>query len=239
MSPSPTFNKRKVVDVHHDDGEGNWLVSYADMMTLLFGFFVILTSFSEPDAAKLEQMKQATSKSMNVKYVKPYEELVDDLHNIIRGMNMDKDIKIIEESDGVALVIRGALFFDSGSSDLTSQASALITKISPVILKQSKDFRVIVEGHTDDVPIVSQRFPSNWELSSARASSVVRLLEGLGYPHEHMRPVGLSDTQPLVPNSTAEGSPLNDNRAQNRRILIRMQRILPSRMSTQGKNSTT
>jgi chemotaxis protein MotB len=226
-------------DVHHDDGDGNWLVSYADLMTLLFGFFVILASLSVPNAVKLEEMKQATSKSMNVAYVKPYADLITDLQKVIKESSMEQDIKVIEEADGVALVIRGALFFDSGSSELLNQASSLITKISPVILRQASNFRVIVEGHTDDVPIVSTRFPSNWELSSARASSVVRLLEGLGYPHDHLRPVGLSDTQPLVPNDSQAGVPLPDNRAQNRRILIRMQRILPSRMSSQGRNSTT
>jgi len=83
---------------------------------------------------------------------------------------------------------------------------------------------VIVEGHTDDIPIVTPKYPSNWELSSARASTVVRLLESAGFDHSDLRPVGLADTEPLVPNRG-----LAANRALNRRIVIRVQKQLPQR----------
>jgi chemotaxis protein MotB len=215
----------------HDDGEGNWLVSYADMMTLLFGFFVIMTAFSTPDAAKVEKLKQETAKSMNVKYENPYENLTLSVGKVVKDFSLDKEIKMEETGDGIALIFRGTLFFDSGSAILRQEASNVVSKIAELLAPQSKGFKVIVEGHTDDAPIVSKTFPSNWELSSARASSVVRLLETKGFEHKMLRPLGLADTEPLLPNHDASGAVIQENRAQNRRIVIRLQKNLPSRSS--------
>lgn len=222
--------KVKERDVHHDDGEGNWLVSYADMMTLLFGFFVILTALSTPDVKKIEQMKEQTAKAMKVNYTKPYLDLVNSLQKILREMDMDKDVSITETADGVDLVMKGNLFFESGSADMSDKANQIINKMGPVLAKEAAGFRISIEGHTDDVPMVSGQFPSNWELSSARAGTVVRMLEHLGFPHKDLRPVGLADTEPVAPNENADGSPNADNRAKNRRILIRIQKQLPQRM---------
>jgi chemotaxis protein MotB len=74
-------------------------------------------------------------------------------------------------------------------------------------------------------------FASNWELSSVRASTVVRLFESQGFPHAGLRPIGYGDTEPVVPNETPAGEPIPENQAQNRRIVIRIQRQLPARMN--------
>ena len=105
------------------------------------------------------------------------------------------------------------------------------------VLKQAKGFRVTVEGHTDDSPIYSKSFPSNWELSSIRAGTVVRLLESKGLPRADLRPVGLADTEPVVPNRDGSGTPIPENQAANRRILIRIQKQLPKRLSRDPKPS--
>lgn len=217
--------------VHQDDGEGNWLMSYADMMTLLFAFFVIMAAFSTPDASKMERLKQETAKSMGVEYQRPFEDMTDTVRKVLKDFKLDQEISVVETTDGVAITSKGTLFFDSGSADLKGQAQDLIEKLSQILVVQAKGFRILVEGHTDDVPIVSARFPSNWELSAGRASTVVRLLESKGFPHNDLRPLGLADTEPVVPNLDSEGKPNNENRAQNRRIVIRIQKQLPKRMS--------
>ena len=217
-------------EVYHDDGEGNWLVSYADLMTLLFGFFVILVAFSTPDAAKMEKLKEETAKSMKVSYTKPYVELSSSLKAILKDMSLDKEVTITETPDGVDLVLNGSLFFDSGSSVLNKEASAVMERMAPILVQQARGFRITVEGHTDDVPIVSKAFPSNWELSSARAGSMIRTLEKLKFPHQDLRPVGLADTEPLVQNRDTRGVGIPENRAKNRRIVIRIQKQLPKRM---------
>jgi chemotaxis protein MotB len=233
MSAPRAGNGKRVV--HHDDGEGNWLISYADIMTLPFGFFVVLAAFSTPDAAKMERLKQETAKSMGVEYTKPFETLSESLKAVLQKMQLDKDITLEETVDGVAIISKGTLFFDSGSVELKPAAAKLMGEIATVVVEQAKGFRVVVEGHTDDVPVNWATMPSNWELSSARAGTVVRLLEAKGFSHYDLRPVGLADTEALVPNRTPDGAPIAENRAQNRRIVIRIQKQLPRRTGARAE----
>src|SRR5438309_291489 len=107
------FDQKRVVIktkerlVVHDDGEGNWLVSYADMMTLLFAFFVILSAFSTPDAKKMEKLKQETAKAMGTKYTKPYEDLSQSIKKVLKEFQLDKEIIVEETDSGLALISRG------------------------------------------------------------------------------------------------------------------------------------
>jgi chemotaxis protein MotB len=214
----------KTVYVPHDDGEGNWLVSYADMMTLLFGFFVILSAMSTPDPQKIEKMKKATSEQMGGKYSMPYKELGEDIKKILAKINLDKEVSLVQSEEGVTINCKGTLFFESGSSVLLPRAQELVDSIADVLVDTGGGFKIFVEGHTDDVPIRSGIYPSNWELSAARASTVVRLLETKGFKREDMTPLGLADTRPLLPNRTPLGEAVPANQAENRRIVIRLQR---------------
>lgn len=229
--------KKKEWHVFHDDGEGNWLVSYADMMTLLLGFFVILAAFSNPDARKMEKLKKETAKSMGGIYERPFQELTEALKNVLTDARLESQMHLEETADGVTLSVRGALFFDSGSTELKEAAARLMGQLSEVIVRQAKGFNIVVEGHTDDTPISSKQFASNWELSSARASTVVRLLEERGFPHLNLSPVGYADTQPIVPNRDPDGQANPSNQALNRRVVIRIKRQLPERVASESDGS--
>jgi chemotaxis protein MotB len=230
-----TKTKRALEDApnhveHEEDGESNWLVAYADLMTLLFGFFVILSAFSTPNAEKIEQLKKQTSEAMGGKYVKPYEELSTGLQKTLKEINLEKEVSMIETEEGVTLTSRGALFFDSGSAALKPIAQNLMEKVSDVLAVEAQGFRIVVEGHTDNIPIFSRDFPSNWELSAARASTVVRLLESKGLPRANLRPVGLADTEPIAPNVDETGNSIPENQAKNRRIVVKILKQLPKRL---------
>jgi chemotaxis protein MotB len=168
---------------------------------------------------------------MGGQYTKPFESLNLSLKSILQEMKLDQQVKIIDTGDGIAISSRGTLFFDSGSSQLKPEAEKLMQEIAEILAREALDFKILVEGHTDDVPTNSKMYPSNWELSSARASTVVRLLESKGLPHANLRPLGLADTEPSVPNLSEQGIALPENRAINRRIVVRIQKTLPKRMS--------
>lgn len=229
--------KVRVIVAHHDDGEGNWLISYADLMTLLFGFFVMLSAFSTPDTKKIEQLKQATSESMGGTYEKPFKELSDSIKKFLKEIDLDKEVSVEETFEGVTITSKGTLFFDSGYAELRPQAESLLSHLTSVLVKQAQGFRIVVEGHTDDVPMNSKVYPSNWELSSARASTVVRLLESKGFARKEMRPLGLADTEPLVPNRNELGEAIPQNQAENRRIVIRLQKNINKPSSTKTADS--
>lgn len=213
-----------------EEGEGNWLVAYADMMTLLFGFFVILSAFSSPNAEKVEQLKKGTSESLGGKYVKPYQDLSSGLAKKLEAIDLDKEVAITETEQGVTLTSRGALFFDSGSAELKPIAQSLMTNVAEVLVEKAQGFRLVVEGHTDNSPIASRLYPSNWELSSARAATVVRLLEKKGISSSDLRPIGLADTESIAPNTDSRGMPIVANQAKNRRIVIKIIKKIPNRL---------
>jgi len=222
--------KRKNQEVvHEDDGEGNWLISYADLMTLLFGFFVILSAFSTPNAQKVEELRKETSESMGGKYSNPYTALSDALKKNLKVLNVEDEISIIETLDGISIISQGTLFFESASSDLKPKAKELVSSITDVLSEKANELNIIVEGHTDNIPIQTRMFPSNWELSSARAGTVVRLLEEKGLKRDNLRPVGLADTEPLKPPQDGEAFNSTEQ-AKNRRIVIRISNRMEKRL---------
>ena len=173
---------------------------------------------------------------MGVKYEKPNENLTNSLEAVLKALGLEKEVQIISTDEGISIISKGTLFFDSGSAVLKPEAEILMGKISDSLANSAKNFKVVVEGHTDDAPIVSDRFPSNWELSASRASTVVRLMEQKGFPHDQLRPSGLADTEPVAANENPDQTPNIAGRAKNRRIVIRVLKQLPERMkrSTQS-----
>jgi chemotaxis protein MotB len=214
--------------VEAEDGESNWLISYADLMTLLWGFFVILSAFSNPDSSKIEKLKEQTSKAMGGTYTNPYNEISDRLKDIVSKLNLEKDINIENTIDGVKISIQSGYFFDSGNADLKIPAKDLLTKMVHAIIAPNAnkiEFRVLIEGHTDDAPINTLTFPSNWDLSLKRSAEVARLFEGLGVKHENIQPIGKADLDPVIKIKENMSVDEKQNaRNKNRRIVIRLQK---------------
>jgi len=210
---------------HGEGGHGEpWLVSYADMMTLLFGFFVLMYSFASANPQQREEMRKRIAESMGSEYTSPFVDVIGEIKMTIEDAQLVKEVEVQDTFEGIRIISKGTLFFDSGSVTLKPQAEELLVKIAGVIVKRLKDFRVIVEGHTDDVPIATREIPSNWELSALRAGTVVRLWEAHGVARAQLRPMGLADIEPVAPNRDAQGVPIERNMAENRRIVIRIQK---------------
>ena len=125
------------------------------------------------------------------------------------------DIKVTVGQRSVSFRISSELLFSSGEADLTPAGQKVVDQLLPVFNK-APDYEIVVEGHTDNMPIQTARFPSNWELAAARAGSVVRHLQNRGLNPTRLRATGLAETHPLGPNNTPEG------RAANRRVEITM-----------------
>lgn len=130
--------------------------------------------------------------------------------------DLGRDIQVLVQDEGVSFRIPSEVLFASGEAELTPAGRALIDRLLPAF-NRVPDYTIVVEGHTDNVPIQTARFPSNWELAAARASSVVRQLEARGLNPTRLRATGYADTRPLAPNSTPQG------RTQNRRVEITLE----------------
>jgi chemotaxis protein MotB len=221
--PPPPFHPPQSHAPAEDHGEGNWLVSYADMMTLLVGFFVILMSFSTMDPQKLEEAKKSITKEFGGQYHVPYSELVDRIKDAAQKLGVGDQFLIKQSDVGVEISSRGTVFFDSGSADLKPEARSVLGNMIQAIMIESKDFDIIVEGHTDDVPIMrGGAFRNNWELSSLRACRVLEAFSADGYPKDHLTATGYGESRPLVPNRDSTGNGIAENQGQNRRVVIKV-----------------
>lgn len=208
-----------------EGGEGNWLVSYADMMTLLVGFFVILLSFSRIDQEQLEALKKVLSIEFGGSYHAPFGTLADRIRAELDKQGLGNQYVIKQNESGVIIAFRGSVFFDLGSAALRPEGQKLLASIIPVIKANAKTFDITVEGHTDDVPIGAEfKYKSNWELSSIRACNVLESFEKAGFDPAKITAIGYGESRPIVPNHDTNGIPIPKNRDANRRVLIKIQR---------------
>lgn len=208
-------------DLLQREEEEGWLTTYLDMMTLLLVLLLVMLAFSGGGVVK--ELRERTGTTLPAgdgllpesagllppPLAQPRETGVDPTQGLaLEGL--DDDIQVLVNERSVSLRINSEILFDSAQADLSLEGLSVLRQLIPVI-RNSKHL-VAVEGHTDAIPIRSTYFPSNWELSSARAGSVVRYLEANGIDSARLRAVGYANTRPLAGNDTAEG------RSQNRRV---------------------
>jgi len=210
------------IPVSPGEGEEGWLTSYLDVLTLLITLFVLLLSLTPPgggEAADTAFMRSASAVSSLplASLATGIQPSHQGLQPQFSGLNIP-GVSVSQGREGVTLRIDNSLLFASGQAVLTPQGRGVVESLIDVLA--SFDGQISVEGHTDSVPISTARFPSNWELSSARAIAVVRHLERQGFNISHMRAVGYADTQPMETNATADG------RAANRRVELLLRQPL-------------
>ena len=143
--------------VSHD--EANWLVSYADMMTLLCAFFIMLFSMAKLDAPKFEEVKKAMVEQFGGQYQNPHENLGKYITQVIQEAGVEKETTVRVDAHGVSIAFESTLFFDTLSSDVKLEGQTVLAKLTQAIRsKQTQElsrYKIVVEGHTDSRPIVS------------------------------------------------------------------------------------
>ena len=204
----------------HD--ESNWLVSYADMMTLLFGFFVLLYSFSRIDTKKFEIVRKDVAKYFGgpVKVNPALKSLEQDAKDVLVNAGLEKSVELVSRGAEIELTFKGDLHFVPGSSTLNSVSQHALGKLIEMVRTRVKADSINVEGHTDDDPISSPVFPSNWELSASRASMVVREFEKFGFEPSKLTASGFGSSRPLAPNRDSKGIAIRENQELNRRVVV-------------------
>jgi len=224
-------SRRRSRIADHPISHERWLVSYADFVTLLFAFFTVLYASSTVDSTKLEAVGDsiqqvfagpALNPVANVaprpvvipETPQPGEELVRVEQQLLRDLAdeiAEGRVSLTQDSRGLVISIREAGSFATGSADLPPKATALFSTLGSRLRVVPNAVRV--EGHTDDVPIHTSRYESNWQLSTARATVVVAfLIQEAGLDPGRLSAAGYAEFRPLAPNDSLE------NRAANRRV---------------------
>ncbi|MEG1256024.1 OmpA family protein [Clostridium sp.] len=219
-----------------------WLATYADTVTLLLTFFVLLYAMSTVDAQKFNQLAGAMqiqfSGSANKSILefnmstgdvpivgKPQitvdnvienenSDILEDVLSYIKENNLEEDVQIYSDQRGLNIQLKDSVLFDTGKAEIKSESKVVLDKVADILVKVNND--IIIEGHTDNIPINTSNMPNNWHLSSARALSVLdyflntkKVLD----PHKFSAQ-GCGEFRPIAANDTVE------NRAKNRRVNI-------------------
>jgi len=200
-----------------------WVVPYGNLMTILMIFFLVLYAYSfVVGEVKFERIVESLQKDVGGKVNKEYMERViqkarereaaKEMDGLIDEKRLKKFANVEIDKEGIKVIFRSPVIFDLGKAELKSEVISVLSEVTKVIKDMPNE--VMVEGHTDDRPIISGEFRSNWELSTARAFSVVRYFIEQGVDPGRLSAIGYGEYRPLYPNDTEE------HRAVNRRIEI-------------------
>ena len=210
-----------------------WMGTYGDMVTLLMAFFVMLYSASDPDPGKYEEIAESMKEAFSKQDVEnEFKKLHESLEDIIENKNLENAVEIKLGPNGILIQIPGSSLFASGSADIMTDMAPVIVEISTAITQlldnsSYHDYMIEVEGHTDDEPIGedSKIFSSNWDLSAIRATGIVELLYNSGIAMDKLKPIARAESIPLLPNRDENGIPIPENRAKNRRVVIKVNKF--------------
>ncbi|MEW6120588.1 MAG: flagellar motor protein MotD [Pseudomonadota bacterium] len=234
------------------ENHDRWLISYADFITLLFAFFVVMYAVSAVNESKYRVLANALGDAFgktpatidapvpNLQPAKPLppdvkqrtlrqqqaleerEHMKEVANNLLEAMGplvKEGKVRVTQSRRGVTIEINANVLFKPGEADLQPDSLGVLRAVATTLAREP--FNLEVTGHTDDVPIRSAQFPSNWELSSVRASSVVRLFADNGIEPSRLYAIGREASEPVASNATPEG------RARNRRVELMILSSLP------------
>jgi len=235
---SKLFNKRPPED------EDYWQQSFGDLVSLLLGFFVVMLSVMVPDASLYQEIAESMRGAMvegrkhtgqsetdGQLLTNPYTDIAETMRAYVRARNLADQMSIKAQKRGVELTASGSMLFRSGSATLNPAAEQLLNAVAGLL--QRYPLHVRIEGHTDDLPMHSALYPSNWELSTARAASVVRHLITQGVEAERFTAIGFAETRPLLELDPA--GDLDLIRSTNRRVVLVMTK--PDQASWRAANA--
>ena len=218
---------KKQIKKEDKDVVPGYMGTFADMVTLLMAFFVLLYAMSDPDPGKFEDFSEALHEELSGEELESeFEQLTDNLQEIIDDQDISDQVEIELTPTGIEIQMEGKALFAGCSADILSDMEPVISSISNVITElldnsEYKGYMIEVEGHTDNLPPTScPDFETNWELSAYRATGVVEHLLASGIQKEKIKAIAMADSAPLVPNNDENGNSIAKNQAKNRRVEI-------------------
>ena len=251
--PEPEKITEEEEDFEFEESRGvpTWIITFADMVTLLMVFFILLFAIGNVEQEKWRDIKESLREALGadsieelgtrqgldvVKQIqtqvdektvyavdevgamvnREMEDIISEVEEFVFKNKLSGEVRVSSDPRGAVITISDVVLFPPGSAEMTPQGRKTLRQVFDV-LKQFQ-YNVKIEGHTDNTPIHTLRYPSNWELSAFRASEVAHMMIDDGFPPERLSVEGFAEFRPKVPNTSAE------NRAINRRIEVVYQR---------------
>jgi chemotaxis protein MotB len=220
----------------NEPGSPAWMTTFGDMMTLLLVFFVLLYSFSSMDVEKFRGFISALQSQLGVldggQTITPnpnidagtlgedyaqapqnIQQIMRELDNYIESNGLGERVNVENKRKGLVISLTGEILYELGRAEIREQGREILAIISDILKDIPND--IMIEGHTDDLPIRTDEFPSNWELSTARAVNVIKfLIEERDFDPARLSAAGYSEYRPVADNDSSE------SRAENRRVEV-------------------
>ncbi len=227
MEPKPLNNNSHSLfpfEPFEPEDDESWQVSYLDIITIILGFLIILLSASQ--LAKTDFTSLSTlfgENSDRTEFITtPVEEIQEELEVLLQTQVEQGRLEIIRDLNDIRIRFRSDDFYPSGSANIQGAGLDLLNHVLRAFQQTTyNDFSIDVEGHTDNVPISSNQYPSNWELSTARASNVVKYFNRMGIEQERLKASGFADSRPLI-QFDSFGNPFAASKEKNRRVVLRL-----------------
>ena len=203
---------------YSQEEDTSWLIPYVDVISLLLSFLILALAMSKVDLHRFEKVSAAISKHSPPPSLDVLKEKID---GVIASQGLSDQVTTVVDENGLKMELKNALLFESGQADITPTGRSAINRVAKLLPSIDSRYQIAIEGHTDDVPIHTGRFDTNWELSSARAINVLKLFTAAGIDPQHLSAQGYADTRPVAPiqgDATAQARA----RAENRRVVIRV-----------------
>ncbi len=214
------------------ESSDRYIITYADLITLLLGLFILLYAFSNIDLQKYRRVVQVAGQVFGnydsskvatrmssaagtsvIPKSDPFNKLRDQVRQALDENNMSSAVKLVQNERGITIRIQDDILFISGRAELTEYSKLILQKLAPALRALPNDIRI--EGHTDTIPVAGNQFPSNWHLSVARATNAgYFLMNQQGLQPGRVSVVGYAEYRPISTNQSPEG------RSNNRRVDI-------------------
>ncbi len=209
----------------HEENVDSWLMSYADMITLLLCFFIIFVSVSEPKEDKITEIANGMAGKFGaVEYTTPFTSAARSLQSTVEKRSLQRDVAVTGTTTGLGIELGTQRFFDGGGADIAPQMLPVLAEMLASLKEVDlATYSITVESHTDDTPPQSGLYKNNWELSSVRAAKLADYFIQQGFPANRLKAVGYGDSRPKVPNLDARGNHIEENRQRNQRVTITLE----------------
>jgi chemotaxis protein MotB len=229
-SHTPRHVGRSFIDASPSSKRTGWIISYADMMTIILTFMILLLSISTIAQTKFDLLVE----SLTGRKVGNLQEVKVKIDDVVKKKNLGAEVQTNIDDRGLTIEFSNALLFESGEAELTERAITVFEPIADHLVNDLEpEYGLIIEGYTDDVPIANGEFNSNWDLSTSRAIHVMHRLSEEGLDRRRMSVQGFADTRAATDVDlgdraqieTLSEEELSEARAANRRVVIRIDRL--------------
>jgi chemotaxis protein MotB len=209
-----------------EEGTDSWLMSYADLITLLMCFFIIFISVSEPKKDKFSLITDGLANKFGaVDMSTPLQGVYSALQGLIENNQLFRDMAVQKNEKSLEMELAAGSFFQPGVATLREEKVPVLKELASALKNGAYlDYHIVIESHTSDRETDTTLYASNWELSAARAAQLARFFIAEGIEPKRLAASSFADTQPKVPNRNAAGDPIPENRDLNERVVILFKR---------------